>query len=95
MLEIQLQVSARMWKNFVSAAERKSRKPQALVKEAMRNYLQRLEDEELLKTSCEDARRSGFDFKKTDEAIKDWRKKNRQEQGSPIVSPREFLAGIF
>ncbi len=79
MLEIQLQVSARMWKNFVSAAERKSRKPQAMANEALRNYLQQLEDEELLEASTEDARRSGFDFEKTDDAIKNWRKKNRQE----------------
>lgn len=78
MLEIQLQVSARMWKNFVSAAERKSRKPQAMANEALRNYLQRLEDDELFEQSCKAARKSGFDFRKTEAVIKAMRKERRQ-----------------
>ena len=77
MPELQLQVSARMWKDLMSAAERKSRKPQAMAKEALRDYLQRLEDDELLEASCADARRSGFDFDKREEVIKAWRKQNR------------------
>ncbi len=77
MPELQLQMSARMWKDLMSAAERKSRKPQAMAKEALRDYLQRMEDEELLEASCTDASQSGFDFEKTEEAIKAWRKQNR------------------
>ena len=78
MPELQLQVSSRLWKDLMSAAERKSRKPQAMAKEALRDYLQRLEDDELFEQSCAAAKRSGFDFRKTEEVIKSMRRQRRQ-----------------
>ncbi len=74
MPEIQLQVSARMLKGLQAAAERNSRKPQAMFKEALRDYLQRLEADELFEQSCKAARKSGFDFRQTEAVIKAMRK---------------------
>ena len=80
MPELQLQVSARLWKDLMSAAERTSRKPQAMAKKALRDYLQRLEDDELFERSCEAARRSGFDFRNTESVIKALRKERRTRE---------------
>ena len=77
-----IEISASLWKEMVAIAERRSRKPQTLVREALKDYLQRLADEALLEETIAAARRSGVTIREAEAAIKADRLERRRKQGA-------------
>jgi hypothetical protein len=64
-----------IWKELVAAAERHRQKPEALANQVLRDFLQRMADEELLARSASAARRSPLRIRDTEEVIRRHRKK--------------------
>ncbi len=52
----QITLKSALWRDLVAAAKKKQRKPDALAAKAIQDYLQRLEDEELLERSTQEAK---------------------------------------
>lgn len=83
MAEIKIRES--LWHEFEALAKRQRRKPQALVETVLREYVQRVEDEELLESSMrETAQRAKFREEDTEEIIREFRRKkaSRVKNGS-------------
>jgi hypothetical protein len=64
-----------LWKDLVAAAAKRQRKPETLANEALRDFLRRMADEELLSRSAAAARRSPLRTRDTEEAIRRYRRK--------------------
>lgn len=72
----ELTVRESLWKEFVHVGKKMGKKPETLAERAMRDFLERLADEELLARSERAARKARFDIRKTEAIIRDYRKKN-------------------
>ena len=71
-------IQERTWQELLKVARRRRKKPQTLADEALREYLERQEDEDLLKKSSHAAQSTAFDIRDTEEIIRQNRKrKNR------------------
>jgi hypothetical protein len=66
-----------LWRDFVSVAKRKQKKPEALAERLLRDYLERVADEELLRSSVQTARRSPFSISQIEAVIKARRKSGK------------------
>lgn len=64
-----------IWNDLLVAAQRQRRKPDTLANEALRDFLQRMADEELLSHSTRAARRAPLRMADTEEAIREYRRK--------------------
>jgi hypothetical protein len=69
-----LKVPQRVWDNLKAAADRRGKKPDALARQALSEFLDRLANEELLAESEKAARRTPFRLKDTEEVIRKYRR---------------------
>src|SRR5206468_841842 len=77
MAEVTIQES--LWKDFVVLAQRRRRKPAALAETALREYIQRIADEELDAAMTRAARRAKFRLKDTEEIIRQYRREKAKK----------------
>jgi hypothetical protein len=62
-----------VWNELVSAAEKRRQKPEALANEALKDFLARMADEDLLDRSSRAARRAPLRTAETEVAIRRYR----------------------
>ncbi|MBI3411634.1 MAG: hypothetical protein HY040_25170 [Planctomycetes bacterium] len=65
------------WKKLVALAKRQQKKPERLAERALREFLARIADEDLLDKSKRAAQRHGKTLREIDEAIKQRRRAKR------------------
>jgi hypothetical protein len=70
-----VEIQQGLWKDLVIAAEKKRRKPESLANEALKDFLQRITDEELISRSARAARRAPLRMADTERAIREYRRK--------------------
>lgn len=73
----EIKVRDRVWHDFVSVAKKKQKKPEALAERLLRDYLERVRDEDLLRQSVQAARRSPYSISQIEAAIKARRKSGK------------------
>jgi hypothetical protein len=66
-----------IWNELVDAAEKRRRKPETLANQALRDFLQRMDDEDLLNRSARTARRAPLRAADSEDAVRRYRRKNR------------------
>ena len=66
-----------LWDDLVVVAEKQHKKPQALAQQVIKEYVQRMSDEELLERSAAAARRVPFRLDATEEVVRDYRRKKQ------------------
>lgn len=78
-------IAGKVWREFVLLAERQKRNPQALAENVLRDYIQRVADEQLLADSRQDARKAKIASKDVEELIRQYRrdKARKARNGSP------------
>jgi hypothetical protein len=64
-----------LWRDLVVLARKKRKKPELLASEALRSFVERLADEELLARSSRAARRSRFPVAQTEELVRRHRRR--------------------
>ncbi len=64
-----------LWSEFVDVAEKQHKSPEALVEQVLKEYIQRVSDEDLLKRSVSTARRAPFRIDATEEVVRTFRKR--------------------
>lgn len=69
-----LVIRDKVWKDFVSLAQQRHQKPDVLAEQVLREYVQRMEDEELLARSARAARRAKFRMEETEDIVKRFRR---------------------
>ena len=69
-------VKEAIWKEIVEIAKRRRKKPEELANVALREFLQREADEELLRQSNRAAQKTRFPISETEEIIRQHRKRN-------------------
>jgi len=73
-----LTIREAIWQDFVELAKRQRRKPEALAERVLRDYVRRIEDEELFEESSREARRharrTGLRMRDVEEAIRQLRR---------------------
>jgi predicted transcriptional regulator len=74
----QITIRDPLWENLVQLARKTRKKPESLAAEAVRDFLQRRADEDLLARSERAARRSRFPLAESEEIV---RKHRRQKNG--------------
>jgi predicted transcriptional regulator len=74
----ELTIQASLWKKLVRLAQEKRRKPEAIATKALRDYLERQANEELLARSERAARKTQFDIEETEDLIRRYRRKKSQ-----------------
>jgi hypothetical protein len=72
-----VQIQQRLWNALVVAAEKQRRRPETLANHALRDFLQRTADEELLAGSGRAAHRAPFPAADTEEVIRRYLRKKR------------------
>jgi hypothetical protein len=70
-----VQIPQGVWNDLVVAAEKQRRKPETLANQALRDFLKRTADEELLSCSSHAARRAPFRAADTEEVVRRYRRK--------------------
>jgi hypothetical protein len=68
-------VRENIWKDLLAVAEKQRQKPESLANQALKDFLERVSDEELLKRSTTAARRSPLRISQTEEVIHRYRRK--------------------
>jgi hypothetical protein len=66
-----------LWHSLVALAKKKRKKPGSLAEQAVRDYLQRIEDEELLDQSERQAQKTGISPSKAESLIRQRRNRAR------------------
>ncbi len=66
-----------VWRQFVAVANKKHQPPEALAQRVLRDYVQRVSDEELLARSAGAARRAPFSIRDSEEVLRDFRRRRR------------------
>ncbi len=64
-----------VWDELKTAAEKRQRKPETLANQALREFLGRIDDEELLAESIAAARRSSLRSMNAEQAVRRFRRK--------------------
>ncbi|MSQ93334.1 MAG: hypothetical protein EXR98_02120 [Gemmataceae bacterium] len=75
MVEVSIQENT--WQGLVQVARRRRKKPADLADEALREFLQRQADEELLEKSSRAAQKTSFHIRDTEEIIRQHRKRKK------------------
>jgi hypothetical protein len=73
----EIKVGENLWKDFVAVAKRHRKNPASLAARVLREYLQRIADEELLRHSERAAQSRGITIAQAEAAIKELRRKSR------------------
>jgi len=66
-----------VWREFVAVAQKKRQAPEALAQRVLRDYVQRVSDEELLARSSRAARRAPFTIRDSEDVVREFRRRNR------------------
>lgn len=74
----QIAVEPRLWSDIVTIADRKHQRPDAIIRQALREYLQRAADEELLIRSERAARRAPYRASQAEEIVRRHRQTPRR-----------------
>jgi hypothetical protein len=77
---VELEIQDALWDEFVAIAQRQRTHPQALAEQVLREFVQRVSDEELLACSEGAARRAGFPMEQA------------EEKGASISAPQPGVA---
>ena len=64
-----------LWKDLLVVAEKQHQKPEALANQALKDFLARMADSELLNRSAAAARRSPLRVADSEDAVRDYRRK--------------------
>lgn len=75
-----LKVQQQVWDEIRTAAAKQGQRPESLANRALKEYLQRLADEELIAESQREARRAPLKVRDTERAIREHRAKRRRER---------------
>jgi len=75
-----LKVQQHVWDEITTAAAKQGQRPEALANRALKDYLQRLADEELIADSQREARRAPLKLAETERVIRQHRAKRRRER---------------
>jgi predicted nucleic acid-binding protein len=67
-----------VWQELVQVARRRRKKPEHLADAALREFLQRQADEELLEKSSRAAQKTSFPISQTEELIRQYRKRKKK-----------------
>ena len=73
----QVTIAEKLWSQFAAVAKQQSQKPEALAGKLLRDYLQRVADEELLARSEHAARRRPFRIDEAEHVVRHHRKTKR------------------
>ncbi|MBI3821885.1 MAG: hypothetical protein HY289_04300 [Planctomycetes bacterium] len=71
-------IKEKIWMELVEVARRRRKKPEDLADVALREFLQREDDEELLQQSNHAAQQAPFPISQTEEIIRQHRKRKRK-----------------
>jgi hypothetical protein len=74
---VELEIQDTLWNEFVAIAQRQRTPPRALAERVLREYIQRVADEELLARSEQAARRARFRIEETEEVVRQHRSHRR------------------
>ena len=66
-----------VWREFVAVAQKKRQTPQSLAQRVLRDYVQRVSDEELLARSARAAQRAPFPIRDSEDVVGEFRRKTR------------------
>ena len=75
---VQVTIHENVWQNLVSVARRRNKRPETSAVEVLRDFIKRQADEELLFESYRAARRSKIPLAKTEELIRQHRKREKK-----------------
>lgn len=70
----ELKIEPSLWNGLKAAAARQGKQPEALARRALREFLERLADEELIKESRKAAAVAPFKIKDTEAVIRQFRR---------------------
>jgi hypothetical protein len=73
----ELTIQEALWNDFVAVAQREQTPPQELAERVLRDYIQRVSDEELLARSERAGRRASFRVASTEEIVRQHRSRKR------------------
>jgi ferritin len=76
---VKVPIREKIWEQFAALARRQRRKPEALAASVLRDYIQQVEDEELLEETTQAAQRAGYREEDVEELIRELRRKLRAE----------------
>jgi len=74
----QIVIREKLWHDLVTAARKRRQRAEALAEKALLEYLQRIDDEELLRNSERAGRRTKFPIGETEQVIRKWRRKQER-----------------
>ena len=74
----ELTVSEKVWQELVEVARRRRTKPESLADAALREFLKRQADQELLEDSSQAAQKTSFPISETEEIIRQHRKRKKK-----------------
>ena len=74
----ELTIKETVWRKLVQVARRRRKRPEVLANVALREFLQRQADEELLERSSHAAQRTSFSIGQTEELIRQYRKRKKR-----------------
>jgi bisphosphoglycerate-independent phosphoglycerate mutase (AlkP superfamily) len=66
-------IREKLWKDFVAVTRQQRQKAETLAEQVLRDYVQRITDEELISRSARAARRAKFRMQETEEIVKNFR----------------------
>ncbi len=66
-------IHEKLWKDIVALARHRHQRAEALAEQALRDYVQRVSDEELIARSARAARGAKFRMEETEEVVKKFR----------------------
>ncbi len=67
-----------VWDEFVAIAHKRRQAPQALAQRVLREYVSRMNDEELMARSARAARRSAFSMGQSEKIVRNYRRRTRR-----------------
>jgi hypothetical protein len=70
----QIVIREKLWHDLVAVARKPRQRAEALAENALLEYLQRIDDEELLQSSERAGRRTKFPIGKAEQVIRKWRR---------------------
>ena len=67
-----------VWREFVAVAQKKRQAPESLAQRVLRDYVQRVSDEELLVRSSRAAQRVPFSIRDSEDVVREFRRRTRR-----------------
>ena len=73
----QIMIREKLWYDLPTVARKRRQRTEALAETALLEYLQRIDDEELLQSSERAGRRTKFPIGETEQVIRKWRRNRK------------------